>query len=159
MECLLTPARAQPSTNCQHPLKSKSLPQLHLSDTSSQGPEPPKGRGDACARSSHVRSCFLSGLQIQPVLEEMSTPSWWISDLASTLRLLSAIPGSPVSTAHHLLYTPKPLFYFLLVANLFCKYNSNEFVQELQHFPITRKKSTQNIFFSSVFTGKHFFCT
>lgn len=147
VECLLTPARAQPSTNCQHPLKSKFLPQLHLlSDTSSPGPETPKGTGDACAKSSHVRSCCLSGLQIQPVLEEMPTPSWWISELSSTQRLLSAIPGSPVSTAHHLLHTPKPLFYFLLVANLFCKYNSNELIYALQHFPIIHKQSTQIIF-------------
>lgn len=90
MECLLTPVRAQPSTDCQHPLKSKSLPQEHLlGDIISQGPETPEGTGDASAKSPHVRSCFLSGLQIQPVLEEMSTPSWWISDLPSAETPLS----------------------------------------------------------------------
>lgn len=54
------PVRAQPSTNCQHPLKSTSLPQSHLSGISSQGPEAPKGTGDDCAKSPHVRSCCLS---------------------------------------------------------------------------------------------------
>lgn len=136
----VTPVGAQPSRNCQHHLNSKSLPQLHLvGDTRSQGPESTKGAEDDCAKSSHFRSCCLPGPQIQPMLE-MSTPSWWVSDLANTETPLS-YPWE--LSFHSLLYTPKPLFSFLPAANLFCKYNSNELIYRLQHLPIILKQSTQ----------------